>query len=137
MLQASNSSLEIYFFNRKFENQTRLFSTEEITDTTILKSIAEKRPDTTKPGTIFPKSIIKSPLRIRRNIPRVNIVRGRVRITNTGFIKEFITAINTATIRSVSFESISIPGIIFDATKTEAIKIRSLKIKFICKFNIL
>ena len=78
--------------------------------TTAAKN-AVQNPDTWKPGAIEEASISIRALITRRNIPNVNIDKGRVIILRNSPIVAFIRPMITAAINAVPMPFTSKPGI--------------------------
>ncbi len=98
---------------------------------TKLKSIAVINPSTINPGTIFETRIIRNPLMINVNKPKVNILNGNVKIIRIGFINVFTIPSTTETIMAVKKESICTPFNKYPVTKTAKPLMRRLIINCI------
>lgn len=84
----------------------------------MLKTRADRKEPTEKPGTRALASIITRVLTTRVNSPRVTMVSGKVNSINSGLTKVFRRPRTTATRTAVQNESMSTPGTTEAATST-------------------
>lgn len=87
-------------------------------ESTKLKINADQNPDTSKPLTKLPASIIIKALTAIKNKPNVKKVIGSVNKINKGLKTKLITERTNATITDVKKESTYTPGIRYADTKT-------------------
>ena len=76
----------------------------------MLNKTAYQKPAILKPSTKYSAAKMMQALITNKNIPRVSMVTGKVRIISSGFMVASKTASKIATISAVKISLISIPG---------------------------
>lgn len=99
-----------YFFEEK--SLTKVDNIVEAMERTIAPSIAGTQPSTINPGTKMVVTLKTIAFTIKINRPKVIIVRGRVKSTNTGFMKVLIIPKTIAASRADVNVSTLMPGTI-------------------------
>ena len=92
-----------------------------IKDSKIEKKNASQKPVTVNPGTILDAPITNRALMIKENIPKVNIVIGRVKIVMKGLMNRLITPKTTAKITAPNILVVT-PGIKYAAINIEIVE---------------